>query len=71
MRLLRGIGGRVLACGCLVGVYETYAGTVIASIDAPGSSCHRPDHRLHELVSVSEADGPPPYPSPSQNGRSA
>ena len=39
MRLLRGLSGRVLPCGCLVGVYETYEGEVVATIDARGKQC--------------------------------
>jgi hypothetical protein len=50
MRLLRGVSGRVLDCGCLVGVYETYAGHVIATIDARGPACDRPSHLLHREV---------------------
>jgi hypothetical protein len=50
MRLLRGVSGRVLNCGCLVGVYETYAGDVIATIDARGPACDQPSHLLHREV---------------------
>ena len=53
MRLLRGLTGRVLPCGCLVGVYETYGGKVVGSIDARGAACD--DHRLHQLVSARSA----------------
>lgn len=48
MRVLRGLRGHVLPCGCLVGVYETYDGRVVASIDAPGPDCSA--HRRHEAV---------------------
>jgi hypothetical protein len=50
MRLLRGVSGRVLDCGCLVGVYETYAGQVIATIDARGPACDQPSHVRHREV---------------------
>ena len=50
MRLLRGLSGYVLPCGCLVGVYETYDAGVVATIDAQGPSCGQPPHRLHALV---------------------
>jgi hypothetical protein len=50
MRLLRGVSGRVLDCGCLVGIYETYAGHVIATIDARGPACDQPTHVLHREV---------------------
>ena len=38
MRLLRGLAGEVLTCGCLAGVYETYEGRVVVTIDARGAS---------------------------------
>ena len=44
------MSGYVLPCGCLVGVYETYAAGVVATIDARGSSCDQPPHQLHALV---------------------
>ena len=50
MRFLRGLTGKVLPCGCLVGVYETYDGTVVATIDAPGASCTSPKHGRHAIV---------------------
>lgn len=56
MRLLRGLSGRVLSCGCLVGVYETYEGEVVATIDARGKQCSSPDHRLHAAISVQDLD---------------
>ena len=66
-RLLRGLAGRALACGCLVGVYETYSGGVIATVDACAPDCHRPEHRLHQqldmralgLLPLSLEDRPP------------
>jgi hypothetical protein len=50
MRLLRGVAGQVLACGCLVGVYETYGGRVVATVDARGASCAQQSHRLHAVL---------------------
>ncbi len=58
MRLLRGLGGRVLPCGCLVGVYETYGGETVASIDARGIGCRRSDHRLHEPMVLPASEAP-------------
>jgi hypothetical protein len=46
MRILRGLGSRALPCGCLVGVYETYACQTIAIIDAKGSDCGDHTHRV-------------------------
>jgi hypothetical protein len=56
MRFLRGLSGRVLTCGCLVGVYETYDGVVVATIDARGQACPDAEHRLHAVVPVDSLD---------------
>jgi len=50
MRLLRGLAGEVLTCGCLAGVYETYEGRVVVTIDARGVSCPDPTHTRHAVV---------------------
>ena len=50
MRLLRGLSGRLLACGCFVGVYETYDGEIVSTIDACGPACRKPGHALHAVV---------------------
>jgi hypothetical protein len=60
MRFLRGLAGRVLPCGCLVGVYETYSGGVVATIDARGPACTEANHRLHEAVQLSQPGVMPP-----------
>jgi hypothetical protein len=49
MRLLRGVGSRLLPCGCLAGIYETYADTTVTIIDARGEHC---DHREHTVGGV-------------------
>ena len=56
MRFLRGVSGRVLACGCLVGVYETYGGEIVATIDARGERCPQSGHRLHAIVPAVPSD---------------
>ena len=58
MRFLRGVSGRVLACGCLVGVYETYRGDIVATIDARGPGCTRAGHGLHAVVRAAPEDEP-------------
>ena len=58
MRLLRGLAGRVLPCGCLVGVYETYSSGIVATIDVRGPLCECDDHRLHGLVDLRLAGVP-------------
>ncbi len=50
MRILRVVGSRLLACGCFVGVYETYDGESIEIIEERGPRCqerwHRPDQAI-------------------------
>ena len=51
MRILRGLSGRSLPCGCLAGVYETYTGEIVAILDARGPACpvraHEPGAAIH------------------------
>jgi hypothetical protein len=64
----------LLACGCLVGLYETYDGPTVAIVDARGAECHAPGHTLHaELMDVSvgessasDPDSPAPPDRPQQ-----
>jgi hypothetical protein len=46
MRLLRGLGSRLLPCGCLAGIYETYADTTVTIIDARGEHCDNVGHTV-------------------------
>ena len=50
MRILRGLSSRVLPCGCLTGVYETYDNEIVGILDARGPSCvdatHHPGQTL-------------------------
>jgi hypothetical protein len=45
------IAGRVLRCGCLVGVYDTQTGAIVEILDARGLGCphaaHARDAVLH------------------------
>ena len=50
MRILKGLSGRVLACGCVAGVYETYDGAVVMIIDAPAASCGQAGHWSGNIV---------------------
>jgi hypothetical protein len=52
MRLLRGLGSQLLPCGCLAGVYETYAGETVAIIDARGEQCEDAVHRVGEQAKI-------------------
>ena len=44
MRILRGLTSRLLPCGCLAGVYETYDGLVTTLLDERETSCQDPSH---------------------------
>ena len=44
MAILRGLSSRLLPCGCLAGVYETYEGDVVTIVDARGPACKNPTH---------------------------
>ena len=46
LRILRGLGGRLLACGCLVGLYETYSGPTVTILDARDPNCTDTSHRV-------------------------
>ena len=52
MRILRGLSSRVLPCGCLTGVYETYDTEVIRILDARGPQCADPGHQPGEHLAI-------------------
>jgi hypothetical protein len=54
-RILRGLGSRVMPCGCLVGVYETYAAQTVAVIDAKGLDCSNQAHGVDAAVDLAGA----------------
>ena len=45
MRILRGLTSRLLPCGCMAGIYETYDGQVVALVDERQASCRDRTHR--------------------------
>jgi hypothetical protein len=45
MRILRGLGSRTLPCGCVAGIYETYAGRTVVLLDSRVPGCRNPQHR--------------------------
>ena len=62
MRIRRGTGSRLLACGCLVGLYETYDDEVVAILDACAPSCDAHADRQGKripLAQVTDADKSP------------
>ena len=62
-RILRGLGGRVLRCGCIVGVYETYTGETVAIIDAKGSGCPERSHRVDSSIDLDASEASSHLPS--------
>jgi hypothetical protein len=46
MRILRGLTSRILPCGCLAGVYETYEGGVVSILDERSATCRDPNHQI-------------------------
>jgi hypothetical protein len=54
MRLLRGLGSRLLPCGCLAGIYETYADTTVTIIDARGEHCENVEHTVDRTMPIEE-----------------
>lgn len=49
MGILRGLDSRLLACGCLIGVYETYSGKTLSIVDVRGAGCRDRTHRLNQV----------------------
>lgn len=60
MRLLRIIASRRLACGCLAGVYETYAGSTVSIIDDRAPDCRNTAHRAGRRVESRRQTSVPP-----------
>jgi hypothetical protein len=58
MRILRGLTSRVLPCGCIAGVYETYDGAVVTLLDDRHERCanpaHEPGHEIPEFAGVTQ-----------------
>jgi hypothetical protein len=58
MRILRGLTSRLLPCGCIAGVYETYDGAVVTLLDDRAERCddpaHAPGHQIPELLGVAQ-----------------
>ena len=50
MRILRGLSSKWLPCECLVGVYETYHGTVVTIVDVKGTGCAETLHRNGQVL---------------------
>jgi hypothetical protein len=55
--LRRMLRGRILKCGCSVGVYETRSGEVVQIVDARSDSCPLATHTVDTVIGSSD-DGP-------------
>jgi hypothetical protein len=55
-RILRGLSSRLLRCGCLLGVYETYEGTIVGLIDAKAAECTIVSHDGGNVLPVPHID---------------
>ena len=66
--ILRGLGSRTLACGCVVGLYETYDSQAIAILDVRGTGCRNPRHRLNIEVPIDEPAKAPSVGRSTKNG---
>jgi hypothetical protein len=52
MRILRGLSSRILPCGCVAGIYETYDAQTVTIVDVPAESCSNREHRSGKVVPV-------------------
>lgn len=48
--LRRMLRGRMLPCGCAVGVYETWSGDVVQLVDAHAPTCFSKDHAVNAML---------------------
>lgn len=58
MAILRVLSGQHLPCGCLVGVYEQYDGTIVGILDARSAACAEARHSPGSVVPVSYPASP-------------
>ena len=63
MRVRRGIGSRLLPCGCLAGIYETYSNRIVVLLDARHTDCTDPTHVDGKRLPASLLDGNPVKPT--------
>jgi len=57
-RVLRILRGVTLPCGCVGGIYETYAGTTVMLIDVADDACRSAQHRNGSMVSLEAGESP-------------
>lgn len=64
--LQRMLRGRLLPCGCSVGVYETRSGEVVQIVDARAPGCTAAAHSVDAVVTAEDLDDEEPHPAPAQ-----
>jgi len=62
MRVLRGLSGQLLPCGCLVGTYETYGGAIVTVVDDSACTCGNPLHKRGAVIEGPEVPRPSSHP---------
>lgn len=55
MRILKGLSSRRLACGCVVGIYETYSAEIVALVDSREATCDRKEHVPGQQLTFEQA----------------
>jgi hypothetical protein len=60
--LRRMLRGRILPCGCSVGVYETRSGEVVQIVDARAPECGFDAHSVDAVVGAEDAMDDEPEP---------
>jgi len=69
MRILRGLTSRLLPCGCVAGVYETYDGVVVTLLDEPQATCLDPRHTEGNQIADLAGFGAPGEPASARSPR--
>ena len=54
------VAGRVLDCGCLAGLYETWNGTFVEILDGPSDRCRHPHHNVNVVLNGTVTPGKRP-----------
>jgi hypothetical protein len=63
--LRRMLRGRILPCGCSVGVYETRSGEVVQIVDARAPDCAAATHSVDAVVAAEDIADDEPDPVPA------
>ncbi len=46
------VSGRVLPCGCVAGVYETWTWSLVTILYERDAGCQNPGHAVHEILAI-------------------